>query len=92
VIIQKITEDDLDDYILTRHPRFRRALRKSLKEKEAGKVKPLKALARELGIELSRQLHSPDLPCPSGRQAQAGRCRWTLPHPASPYKPASVFS
>lgn len=52
VIIQKITEDDLDDYILTRHPRFRRALRKSLKEKEAGKVKPLKELARELGIEL----------------------------------------
>mgnify|MGYP003446490076 FL=1 len=52
MIIQKITEDDLDDYILTRHPRFRRALRKSLKEKEAGKVKPLKELAQELGIEL----------------------------------------
>lgn len=52
VIIQKIAEDGLGDYILTHHPRFRRALRKSLKEKEAGKVKPLKELAQELGIEL----------------------------------------
>ncbi|OGW60734.1 MAG: hypothetical protein A2V83_10785 [Nitrospirae bacterium RBG_16_64_22] len=52
VIIQKITEDDLEDYILTHHPRFRRALQKSFKEKEAGKLKPLKDLAQELGIEL----------------------------------------
>lgn len=52
VIIQKMTEDDLEDYILTHHPKFKKALEKSLKEKKAGKVKPLKDLALELGIEL----------------------------------------
>lgn len=57
MIIQKIAEDGLEDYILTRHPRFRRALRKSLKEKEAGKVKPLEGLAKELGVELWHRVH-----------------------------------
>lgn len=52
VMIQKITEDDLEDYILTHHPKFKRALKKSIQEKKAGKVKSLDDLARELGVEL----------------------------------------
>ena len=52
VLIQKITEDDLEDYILTHHPKFKKALENSIKEKEAGKVKSLEDLARELGVEL----------------------------------------
>ena len=52
VIIQKITEDDLEDYILTHHPKFKKALEKSLKEKKEGKVKSLEDLARELGVEV----------------------------------------
>jgi len=52
VIIQKLAEDELEDYILTHHPKFKKALQNSLKEKRAGKVKSLKDLAQELGIEL----------------------------------------
>ncbi len=52
VMIQKITEDDLEDYILTHHPKFKKALEKSLKEKKEGKVKSLEDLARELGVEV----------------------------------------
>ena len=52
VIIQKMTEDDLEDYILTHHPKLQKALQKSIKEKKSGMVKPLKDLAQELGIEL----------------------------------------
>ena len=52
VMIQKITADDLEDYILTHHPKFKKALQKSLKEKKEGKVKSLKDLAQELGVEL----------------------------------------
>ncbi len=52
VVIHKITEDDLEDYILTHHPKFKKTLEKSIKEKRAGKVKSLKDLAQELGIEL----------------------------------------
>lgn len=51
-VMQKMTDDDLEDFILTHHPKFRKALEKSVKEKQAGKVNPLEDVARELGIEL----------------------------------------
>lgn len=52
VIIHKIAEEDLEDYILTHHPKFKRTLEESIKESKAGKVKSLEDLAQELGVEL----------------------------------------
>lgn len=52
VLILKMNEDTLEDYILTHHPRFRRLLLKSLHEEMSGKVKPLSKIAEELGVEL----------------------------------------
>ena len=52
VLMQGVTEDELEDYILVNHPKFKKALKKSMKEKKAGKMKSLDELAQELGIEL----------------------------------------
>lgn len=52
VVIHKIAEAELEDYILAHHPKFKRALEKSLKEKKEGRLKSLEELARELGVGL----------------------------------------
>ncbi len=52
VLIQKMTEDDLEDYILTHHPKFKRVLERSIREEKAGRLKSLDDLAKELGVEL----------------------------------------
>ena len=52
VVIHKITEDDLEDYILSHHPKFKKVLEKSIQEKKTGRVKALKDLAQELGVAL----------------------------------------
>ena len=52
VLIQKMTEDELEDWILVNHPKFKNALKKSIKEKKAGKTKSIYDLSQELGVEL----------------------------------------
>ena len=51
-VIKKITEDEIEDYILANHQGLKKKLKEAYREAKQGKGKTLEKLAEELGIEL----------------------------------------
>jgi prevent-host-death family protein len=48
-VLRGLTEEELEDFLLSYHPRFRKAVEKAVKEAKAGKTVPLeKALQEDL--------------------------------------------
>jgi len=53
-IIQRITGDDLEDYVLLNHPEFRHKLTQALKQSLQGKVTSLDEIIAETNVKLAK--------------------------------------
>jgi len=57
-VLQKITEDDLEDYILMNHPRFSAKIKQAYKESLTGESKTLDEVVAKTKEKLEVQLQS----------------------------------
>lgn len=51
-VIKKLSEEDVEDFVLSNHPKLKKELQYAYKEAKQGKGKTIEKLAKELGIEL----------------------------------------
>ncbi|HDN19591.1 MAG TPA: type II toxin-antitoxin system prevent-host-death family antitoxin [Candidatus Acetothermia bacterium] len=49
-VIQPITEEELEDFVLVHHPDFHEGLREALEDYAAGRIKPLSEVKPDLGL------------------------------------------
>jgi len=49
-VIQPFTEEELEDFVLVHHPKFREELEEALEDYAAGRVKPLSQVRASLGL------------------------------------------
>ncbi len=51
-VLQRLTENEIEDYILLNHPGFKRKIKEAIKEYAAGETKDIDKLIRETEEEL----------------------------------------
>ncbi len=49
-IIQPLTEEELEDFVLLHHPKFRKGLEEALEDYASGQIKPLSEVKVDLGL------------------------------------------